>query len=97
MLDSQGRLHETGAPKLTFSGIGVFRHELLANWHTVIGDTPDGLRKPPRFKLVELLRAAIAHGVISGSQHHGQWTDVGTPERLQTLDTQLRDRTPDSA
>lgn len=94
MLDSQGRLHETAAPKLTFSGIGVFRHELLANRQAVIGDTPGGLRKPPRFKLVELLREAIAHGEISGSHHHGQWADVGTPERLQTLDTQLRDRAP---
>ncbi len=92
VLDSQGRLHETGAPKLTFSGIGVFRHDLLANWQTLMGGTTNAFRKPPRFKLVELLRAAMARNEISGSHHHGAWTDVGTPDRLQVLDAQLRRR-----
>jgi len=27
---------------------------------------------------------------VSGQHHAGQWTDVGTPERLAQLDAQLR-------
>ncbi|TAL85514.1 MAG: nucleotidyltransferase family protein [Rhodanobacter sp.] len=88
-LDTQGRLHDSGSPKLTFSGIGVFRPELLADWQAVVGATADGAGTPPRFKLVDLLRAAMATGAIHGSQHRGAWTDVGTPERLHALDAQL--------
>jgi MurNAc alpha-1-phosphate uridylyltransferase len=28
-------------------------------------------------------------GLISGEHHRGRWTDVGTPERLATLDALL--------
>jgi MurNAc alpha-1-phosphate uridylyltransferase len=32
-----------------------------------------------------MARAAIT----GGTHHHGRWTDVGTPERLAQLDTDL--------
>lgn len=89
-LDAQGTLHETGEPKLTFSGIGVYRRELIESWHPLIGDTRETLAKPPRFKLVSLLRAGMATGAISGSHHRGAWTDAGTPERLAQLEAELR-------
>lgn len=79
---TNGQLASEGAAQLTFSGIGVYRPELLlacqASGH------------PARFKLAPVLRAAMAEGKISGEHHHGQWTDVGTPERLAELDRTLR-------
>ncbi len=81
------RVDADGAVKLTFSGIGVYRPALLADWlGTVAGDPGT----PPRFKLAPLLRRAMARGAASGEHHRGQWTDVGTPARLETLDAQLR-------
>jgi MurNAc alpha-1-phosphate uridylyltransferase len=91
-LDAQGLLHDSGAPKLTFSGIGVFRRDLLLGWREVVGDETAAQITPPRFKLVSLLRAAMARGAIHGSRHAGAWTDVGTPQRLAQLDVTLRER-----
>jgi MurNAc alpha-1-phosphate uridylyltransferase len=87
-LDAQGRLHAQGSPRLTFAGAGIYRPQILEGWqHTVDADT---VRAPaPRFKLAPLLRRAMAAGAVSGQHHHGQWTDVGTPERLAALDRQL--------
>ena len=87
VLDDAGRVHDGGGARLTFSGIGVYRPSLLLGWRdTVDGDPGD----PPRFRLAPLLRAAMARGAASGEHHRGRWTDVGTPERLQALDRQLR-------
>lgn len=92
ILDDDGRLRDVGdAPRLTFSGIGVYQPSLLKDWKTVIGDAEGSAEAPPRFKLAPLLRAAMAHGTVSGQHHAGAWTDVGTPERLQQLDARLRE------
>jgi MurNAc alpha-1-phosphate uridylyltransferase len=92
MLDAQGRVHDDGEPRMTFSGVGVYRHELLHDWRRVIGDTAETQSTPPRFRLVPLLREAMATGAIGGSHHHGKWTDVGTPQRLAQLEVELRDK-----
>ncbi|MEJ2395892.1 MAG: sugar phosphate nucleotidyltransferase, partial [Candidatus Thiodiazotropha sp.] len=42
------------------------------------------------FPLAPLLRKAMAQGSVSGICYRGQWVDVGTPERLHSLDEQLR-------
>ncbi|KFN45729.1 N-acetylmuramate alpha-1-phosphate uridylyltransferase MurU [Arenimonas metalli] len=84
-LDAEGRLHADGAARLTFAGIGVYRPALLANWRDVIGPAPGADESPPRFKLAPLLRAAMARGEVDGRHHRGEWTDVGTPERLAAL------------
>ena len=89
-LDAQGIVHDEGDVRLTFSGIGVYRHELLRNWRDVIGTAAGAEAQPPRFRLVPLLRAAMAGSAISGEHYHGAWTDVGTPERLAQLETALR-------
>lgn len=73
-----GRLTD-GAPKLTFSGIGIYQPGLFA-------DIPRGSIAP----LAPLLRAQIALGKVSGEHHQGLWVDVGTPQRLAELDTQVR-------
>ncbi len=67
-----------GAKKLTFSGIGVYHPDLFAS--VVRGEAA---------KLAPLLKAAMAHGLVSGNHHQGEWHDIGTPERLHTLDSQL--------
>ncbi len=69
----RGRLHLCGSERLTFSGIGVYRPEL-------VGHYPEG-----RFGLAPILREAIDFGQVTGEHHRGRWSDVGTPERLAAL------------
>ncbi|MFC5580443.1 N-acetylmuramate alpha-1-phosphate uridylyltransferase MurU [Rhodanobacter terrae] len=89
-LDAQNRLHDGGEPRLTYSGIGVFRRELLDGWPEAVGDVSSADAKPPRFKLRPLLEKAITRGKVDGSHHRGEWTDVGTLERLAQLESELR-------
>lgn len=76
-------------PRLTFAGIGIYRMALLDDWRSVIGDTAGANATPPRFKLAPLLHAAITRARVGGLHHRGQWTDVGTPQRLAELDAAL--------
>lgn len=76
-LDSNGQVRDNGSPKLTFSGIGVYRPQLF---HAL----PDG-----EAKLAPLLRAAMAEDAVSGEHFAGSWWDIGTPQRLQQLDALL--------
>jgi MurNAc alpha-1-phosphate uridylyltransferase len=64
---------------LTFSGIGLYRPDLFSH-------IPRGSKAP----LAPLLREQIAAGKVSGEHHRGVWVDVGTPQRLDELDKQLR-------
>jgi MurNAc alpha-1-phosphate uridylyltransferase len=41
-------------------------------------------------KLAPLLRQAIAAQRLTGQLHCGAWIDVGTPERLDTLEYMLK-------
>jgi N-acetyl-alpha-D-muramate 1-phosphate uridylyltransferase len=91
-LDGRGQVHGEGEPRLTFSGLGVYRCELLNGWRTVIGSDAGTLQQPPRFRLAPLLRDAMAKGKVSGTHHRGAWTDVGTPERLAALDAAIATR-----
>lgn len=91
-LAEDGSVHATGGSRLTFSGVGVYRPELLANWRTAIAEDADvgAVLQPPRFRLAPVLRAAMALGKVSGTHCLDAWTDVGTPERLAQLDASLR-------
>ena len=73
-----GKLSAEGAQKLTFSGVGIYQPSLFA-----------GIVRGEAAKLAPLLRAAMAQGLVSASHHVGAWHDIGTPERLQALDSQL--------
>jgi MurNAc alpha-1-phosphate uridylyltransferase len=66
-------------PAFTFSGIGIYQPSLFAN-------IPRGTVAP----LAPLLRAQIALGKVSGEHYRGRWLDVGTPQRLEKLDNELR-------
>lgn len=74
----QQRRITDSTPKLTFSGIGVYQPGLFS-------DIPRGSIAP----LAPLLRAQIALGKVSGEHHQGLWVDVGTPQRLAELDSQV--------
>jgi len=74
----QGQRVIDGAPKFTFSGIGLYKPVLFA-------DIPRGSKAP----LAPLLREQIARGQVSGEYHDGTWLDIGTPERLAELDKRL--------
>ncbi|WP_027966200.1 N-acetylmuramate alpha-1-phosphate uridylyltransferase MurU [Halomonas halocynthiae] len=76
-LDIHGKLHADGTPRLTYSGIALINPSLVAH------------HSPGRFPLAPLLRDAMQQGKVSGLHHCGQWVDVGTPERLQMLDSLL--------
>jgi N-acetyl-alpha-D-muramate 1-phosphate uridylyltransferase len=67
-----------GAPKFTFSGIGVYRPALFAS-----------VTRGDKAKLAPLLRAAMTTHQVSGEFFSGRWEDVGTPERLAALDNEL--------
>ena len=62
------------ANKLTFSGLATYRPELFAS-------VLPGEKKP----LGPLLQAQAGVGRVSGEHYHGNWTDVGTPQRLAIL------------
>jgi MurNAc alpha-1-phosphate uridylyltransferase len=66
--------------RFTYSGVGVYRPEFF-----------DGC-SPGRFPMLPLLKRAIAARVLRGEVHRGEWCDVGTPERLATLDAEVRAR-----
>ena len=89
-LQGDGRLQSDGEPRLTFSGIGLYRPSLLDDWRQVIGDAQGAAETPPRFKLAPLLRRAMTAQRASGEHHPGRWTDVGTPQRLAQLDQELQ-------
>lgn len=89
-LDGEGRLHTQIEPRLTYSGIGVFRRELLEGWRAAVGAAPDIEAKPPRFKLRPLLEVAMARDLVTANHYRGRWADVGTPQRLAALDESLQ-------
>lgn len=70
-----------GTPRLTFSGIAVYRPALFG-----------GIVPGSKAALAPLLREAIAGGHVSGECHAGVWHDVGTPERLAQLDRSYNDK-----
>jgi len=77
VLDS-GLLKNTENTKLTFSGIGVYSPSLFSG----VTDTI--------FPLAPLLREAMSKELVSGEHYRGLWSDIGTAERLQSLDASLQ-------
>lgn len=71
------RDHAEGGPRLTFSGIALYRAAFFEG--CVAG----------RFPMLPLFRRAAAAEQLAGVRHEGLWFDVGTPERLRELDERL--------
>ena len=65
-------------PRFTFSTVGLYRSALFAG---LPPGNPQGVKAP----LAPLLRAAMDIAKVSAELFLGEWTDVGTPERLTQL------------
>jgi MurNAc alpha-1-phosphate uridylyltransferase len=64
--------------RYTYSGVGLYRPEFF------------GGCSPGRFPLLPVLNRAIARALVRGQVHRGEWCDVGTAERLASLDARVR-------
>jgi len=76
-----GKLALIGDDMLTFSGVGVYHPDLFA-----------GVVQGEPAKLAPLLKQAIAEDRLTAEHHVGIWHDIGTPERLTSLDQELRQK-----
>lgn len=63
-----------GDTRYTFSGIGVYRMEIF-----------DVIEAGQSAQIAPILRAWADRGQVGGEIYRGDWTDVGTPERLAQL------------
>lgn len=68
---------DRGKDTCTYSGIGVYRPAMFT-------DLPEGFAP-----LRPLLESAISAQRLSGRLYRGQWSDIGSPQRLSLLDQQL--------
>jgi len=64
-------------PQYTFSGIGYYSPKLFES-------VPYG-----KSALAPLLREAMLEGKVTGELYEGEWYDIGTPQRLEELNTHL--------
>ena len=76
--DGWVRVLAAGGTGWTYAGVGVYTSAFFS-------DVPTG-----KIPLRPLLDAAIERGCLGAEYHQGWWEDVGTPERLQALDTAVR-------
>lgn len=75
-LSPAGHLRPTGEPKLTYSGIGVYKAEFFKDC------------RAGKFPVLPLMKQAMAAEALSGESYAGLWSDVGTPESLEKLKRQ---------
>lgn len=78
-LDGDRVVYAHGDQTYTYAGVAVFSPSFFAN-----------VKRGEIMKLRPLLDDAIAAGTLTGERHSGRWVDVGTPQRLAELDTELR-------
>jgi MurNAc alpha-1-phosphate uridylyltransferase len=67
---ADGKISPGPGAKLTFAGIGVYRHALFSNVRTT------------RFPLAPVLLEAAVRHAVSAELFQGDWIDVGTEDRL---------------
>ena len=69
----EGRLRNSESPRLTFSGVAIYRPDFFQAC------------SPGRFSIVPMLRAAADAGQLAAEVFDGAWADMGTAERLAEL------------
>ncbi len=70
-LTTTGHLRPEGEPKLTYSGIGVYKAAFFQDC------------RAGKFALVPLMRSAMAVEALSGESYAGLWDDVGNMASLR--------------
>lgn len=73
-----GAIGNDGTPRYTYAGVAVMSPQLVAP-----------VKRGEKAPLAPLLRAAAGKRLVSGELFNGLWQDVGTPERLAQLETEL--------
>lgn len=73
-LDAARGLATRAAPRRTWASVGLFRASMF-----------DSVPVGQAMKLRPLLDAALAQGLLGAEAWDGEWTDVGTAERLAAL------------
>jgi N-acetyl-alpha-D-muramate 1-phosphate uridylyltransferase len=76
-VDDRRIVSQETAQRRTYSGIGLYRAEFFAGC------------APGKFPIMPLWQRAIAAGRLAAQLYDGSWFDVGTPQRLQELDSRL--------
>jgi MurNAc alpha-1-phosphate uridylyltransferase len=77
-LAADGLALNTADRRYTYSTTGIFRKSLF---DSLPAGNPQGLK----VALAPLLRASIERREVSAELYTGAWTDVGTPQRLDSL------------
>jgi MurNAc alpha-1-phosphate uridylyltransferase len=68
-----GRMDPDGQPRYTFSGISVYHPRFFES------------TSPGRFSVVPMMIAAAREQKVTAELYRGDWHDIGTPERLDSL------------
>jgi N-acetyl-alpha-D-muramate 1-phosphate uridylyltransferase len=71
------RVVESDSPDLLYAGIALYHPRILEG------------AKVEKFSIVPRLRQSIASNRVGGLLHSGKWDDVGTPERLDALQSEF--------
>ena len=74
--DSMVRL--SGHPMLTFTGVAVYQPDIFRD-----------IARGTKARLAPLLKTLIGYELVRGEHHHARWVDVGTPQRLASLDSAM--------
>lgn len=77
------RASNHGSPKYTFAGIGLYHSNIFS----------DGINES-KLSLTPIIRKIADKQELYAELHHGEWIDVGTPERLDALRAKLNTRHP---
>jgi N-acetyl-alpha-D-muramate 1-phosphate uridylyltransferase len=87
-MSSEGRAlnlsKDAGHTLYTFSTVALYKKAFFA---PPLCDIPTGNPRGIKTALAPLLRSSMDGGRVSASLYEGEWTDVGTPERLAQLNT----------
>ena len=67
------RVLESDSPNLLYAGIALYNPRILEG------------AKVEKFSIVPRLRQSIGLNRVGGILHSGEWDDVGTPERLEAI------------
>jgi len=68
----------SGHPMLTFTGVAVYQPDVFRD-----------IERGAKAKLAPLLKTLIGYDLVRGEHHRARWIDVGTPQRLTTLDRMM--------